>query len=358
MFNVTLQFNLSARDIPYARLNIPHIVKMHCATVDEKIAIVDCCRPQRTKFVYPPERFSEPGFSQRQENICAIAEELKKEGYIDKIIYLYSDDPLLKVISRKYLRNIIHETHDSGGCGLMAYLAAFEVVNTRYILHYDADILLYQFPGYDWSVEARYLMDEDPNAIAARPRICPPFIGEKDLRQTVCTDEGRSFIPVKSVRSDSWFSTRCFLMDRKKLFDYLPLVQGELLIRTLITKAINKIFPVISHPISRRQVIEEKRWWPKGKLLMKGLYWRYVNQLYPLPPEAMFCLSIGNRGGRCLNLDSEKAWLLHPNDKSFRYLRLLPQILQKIRQNQPPLKQRGDTNINISAWENFLDNNK
>lgn len=316
MHNVTLQINLSPGDIAYAQITVPSLVEAHRASVDEKLAIVDCCRPQRTKIVDPERRFPEPKFSQRVEKICAIAEELKDKGYLDRIVYLHPDDPLLPALSRKYLRNWVHETHDYGGCALMAYLAAFELTATRYILHYDADMLLYQASGYDWSDEAKYLMDKELNAVAATPRISPLFSKEKDIPDAPSLHEERSLIPVEGGWRNDWFSNRCYLIDRDKLSRYLPFIQGQILLETLAVK--------------------------------------YLNRGYPRSPEMMLFRRVGRTGGWRLNLKSEQAWLLHPATKPPRYIELLPQIQHEIRQGQVPEEQRGYADINLSAWEDFL----
>lgn len=316
MHDVTLQINLSPGDIAYARTTVPSLVEAHRANVDETIAIVDCCRPQRTKIVDPDRRFPAVEFSQRVEQIRAIAEELKAQGYLDRIVYLHPHDPLLSVLSQKYLRNIVRETHDYGGCALMSYLAALEVPTTRYVLHYDADMLLYQAPGYDWSVEARYLIDRQPQAVAASPRISPPFNQDDRVPDAPSLHEGRPLIPVEGGWRNDWFSTRCFLFDRHKLSEYLPLLQGRTLLETLIVK--------------------------------------YLNRGYPRSPEIMLFQQVGRSGGWRINLKSDRAWLLHPATKPPRYIELLPQIQYEIQQHRIPERQRGYADIILSAWEEFL----
>jgi hypothetical protein len=316
MHNVTLQINLSPGDITYAHLTVPSLVTAHRANVDETLAIVDCCRPQKTKIVDPDRRFPEAEFSRRVEKISLIAEELKATGYLDRIVYLYPSNSLQPILSRKYLGNWVNETHDYGGCALMSYLAGFEAVTTRYLIHYDADMLLYQVPNYDWSVEAKYLIDKHPQAVAASPRISPPFSKEKNLPDAPSTYEGRPLVTVEGGWRNDWFSTRCFLIDREKLNSYLPLIQGRLLLETLATK--------------------------------------YLNRGYPRSPEIMLFKRLGAGGGWRLNLKSEQAWLLHPATKPPRYIELLPQIQELVSNNQVPIEQKGQADINLSAWEQFI----
>ncbi len=317
MHNVTLQINLSPSDIAYAHLTVPNLVTAHRANVDETLAIVDCCRPQKTKIIDPDIRFPEPQFSQKVQKIVRIAEELKAKGYLDRIVYLHPGNSLQPVIARKYLGNWVNETHDYGACALMSYLAAFEATTTSYLIHYDADMLLYQAPNYDWSVEAKYLIDKYPQAVAASPRISPPFHQENHLPDAPSVHEGRPLIPVKGGWCNDWFSTRCFLVDKEKLNRYLPLIQGRLILQTLAIK--------------------------------------YLNRGYPRSPEIMLFQRIGRAGGWRLNLKSEQAWLLHPATKPPRYLELLPKIQQLVMKNQVPVEQKGQADINLSAWEKLFE---
>lgn len=319
MHNVTLQFNLSQGDTPFARQSIPSLVEAHRKNVDEIIAIVDCCRPQRTRMIDQDHLFSESEYNQRLKGICAIAEELKNKGYLDRIIYLRPDDTILAVLSRKYLRNIIHETHDYRGAPIMSYLLAWEVCATRYLLHYDADMLLYQALGYDWSVEARRLMDKEPKAIAATPRVSPPFSKEKGIPDCPSLEKGGILaLPVEGGWRIIWFSARCILIDLNKLHSYLPLIKGRYLIEVLLRK--------------------------------------YLNRSYPPALEMMLFRRALQIGGWRFDLKSEQAWLLHPEDKSLRYLELLPRIERAILQGKVPLEQRGYENVKFSIWEDFLAN--
>jgi hypothetical protein len=320
MHDVTLQINLSPGDINYANLIVTGLVETHRASVDEAIAIVDCCYPQSGKHVRSDRKLSEAEFSHRVEKIGAIAENLKTKGYLDRIVYLKPNSALQKTLSHKYLGNWIHETHDFSGCGYMSYLAAFEVISTRYLLHYDGDMLLHQTPGYDWSVEAKNLISKESNAVAATPRISPPFVNQANISDAPSLDktmhQTHPLRPVEGGWADDWFSTRCYLLDREKLFGYLPLLQGWFLINTLAA--------------------------------------RYLRRGYPRTCEMMLCKRIGSVGGWRLNLATEKAWLLHPAIKSPRALELLPKIQQSVQLGKFPDEQKGFVDIQLPAWESYL----
>jgi hypothetical protein len=321
MHNVTLQFNLSPGDIAYAQITVPALIAAHSQNVDETLAIVDCCPPQDGKYVRSERKLSNDEFHQRVKQICTIVEALKAQGYLDRIIYLHPGNSLQSILSQKYLGGWVHETHDYLGCGLMSYLAAFEVTQTRYLLHYDGDMLLYQAPGYNWLLEAKRLIAKYPNVVTVCPRISPPYLHE----DTTLSDspslkkELHQAHPLKRVEEgwqDDWFSDRCYLIDREKLSDYLPLLRGWFLIKTLIAK--------------------------------------YLRRGYPRTSESTLCSGVGSAGGRRLILASEQSWLLHPASKPDRLIELLPSIQQCIQQGQVPVEQKGLVDIHLSAWENYL----
>ena len=316
MNDMTLQINLSAGDIAYADLMVRSLVAAHRASVVKTMAVVDCCRPQRTKIVDPATRFPPGIFEERVARIRRIAETLQAEGVLDDVRYLCPGDPLIDHLSERYAGSWIRETHDYGGCGFMSYFAGLELPETRFVIHYDADIVLHQSPDQDWAVEARALMLEDEQLVAATPRIAPP-IRDREADEANIFD---TVLPVTRATGgwrDPWFSTRCFLIDRERLSSYLPLVRGLTLAEVLAV--------------------------------------RYLNRGYPRSPEILMYRTIGKWGrGRRLMLANEQAWFIHPHSKPPRYLELLPQILAHVQRNDVPDEQRGRPEIDLPAWEAHL----
>ena len=322
MHNVTLQINLSPGDINYAGITVPALAKAHEANVDEKLAIVNCCRPQKTKIRDPEKQFPEPEYSYKVKEICLIAEELKNKGYLDRVVYLYPGDPLIPSLCRKYMGGWlgVNDTNDYGGGGLIPYFAGLEVAHSRYVIHYDPDMLLYQAPGYDWSVEARKLMDKQDRIITASPRISPLFSKERGVADAPSIHEPWVPTPVEGGWRNPWISGRCYLIDTEKLSKYLPLTQGKVLLDLLAAK--------------------------------------YLNRGYPRTFEMTLTNRLKGAGCWRLDLNSKQAWLLHPKTKPPLYIELLPEILAAVLQGEVPLEQRGYADINLSAWEKFLATSK
>ena len=312
----TLQINLSPGDISYAYQTVPPLITAHENNVSNILLVVDCCRPQKTKLVNPKIKFPKTKFKKNIKKIVKISEDIASKKKSVNVFKLNKKSKIIDHISKKYLSGIVSKTHAFGGTALMSYFAGLEIPKSRYIIHYDGDMILHQKKGYDWSVEANEIMNSQPNAIAATPRISPPFAGKRSMGDAPSVHPGRMLTPTLGGWKNDWFSTRCFLIDKSKLDKYLPLIQRKELLRTL--------------------------------------FWKMIKHRYPRDPEIMLFRRIGPSGGWRLNLSSKKAWLLHPNNKSDTFLRLLPKIQRLVSRGEVPNEQRGHADIHVEAWERFI----
>jgi len=352
---ITLQINLSPGDLAYARQTVRGLVLAHQSGIEEKLAIVDCCRPQRTKFVDPDRRFPETAFYQRVEEVISLAEELKREGYFDRIEYVRPQSSLIGALSSRYLAGAVRETHDAGACGLMAYFAAFELARTRYLVHYDADMLLHQSTNYAWIREAMALMGKMPEALSAAPRISPPLVEGSGADDAPSLHEGRPLFAVEGGWLNDWFSTRCFLMDLGKLAKYLPLIQGIDLWSTRARRLLAGTPVPVDWSEDPRKAARHGT--STSLLLRFARYfaWRYGVPIYPLSPELMIFRRVAPAGARCLQMSSKEAWLLHPSSKPARFVEILPKILSAVVSGQVPGAQRGMADIDLVSWERMFE---
>lgn len=310
----TLQVNLSPGDVSYAAITAKKLALQHMS-IATRLLVVDCCKPQKTKLVNPENRFPEPQFSQRVEQIILIANKLKTEGYFTEVKFLFPADPLFKLLSKKYLNNIVHTTHGVGGTAQMAYWTGIELATTRYVIHYDGDMILYQEPGYSWWLEAVECMEKEPNAILAIPRHAPPNILTGDLPTH---REGTEIIAKKGYWLHNWFSTRFFLIDKFRLTNELPLVRGRVKLELLLRK--------------------------------------YLRRAFPLDPEIIMFRRLGlEKGKRRLILKSTKAWALHPHSKPKLFVDLVQKIYESVETGVFPQEQGGFEEIDLELWAKFLE---
>lgn len=307
MIDATLQINLSAGDAAYAELTVPALLAAH-PNVAERLLVVDLCKPQKTRIVDPARRFPEPAYTQRAERIVALAEGWLAARQVDRVVYLRPHDPLFKKMSALYLRPWLRETHDYGGCALMSYLAAFELCRTRWLVHYDADMLLYQARGFDWVRVARTAMVDSESVVAACPRPAPPREGldaPTAQERLIATAHAAGWL-------NAWFSTRCYLFDLQRLAPLLPLLQGRIYWETLA-----------------------------ARLLRRG---------YPRSPEIMLFRRMESAGRWRLTLRDPRAWLLHPVQKKDDFVAALPRVLAQVASGKSPALQKGNQDLNLDWW--------
>lgn len=311
---LTLQINLSPGDIGYAELTVPALIEQHPEAI-RVLLVVDICKPQRTKRVNPDIRFPEPQFSQRAGEIQKIAYSIASRYNECDVYVLKPGDPIITTLGDKYLGGWYYHTHDYGGCANMAYWLGFELPTTQYVLHYDGDMLLYQQPGYSWTDEAITLLNENQQAVAACPRYNTPFpFSDKSPSYK----HGVPFKKAKNCWLDTFFSTRCLLIDKDRMRDNLPLLTGRILLETLLVK--------------------------------------YLNRGFPRSPEIIMYRKIGGNKGRRLILDSYKSWTMHPHSKPPEYIANLPVIMKLVHAGIYPEGHK-DENFELDKWLQLIKQN-
>lgn len=313
---LTLQINIAAGDVSYAECIVPALARSHRAAVDEIIVTLDFCKPQKTKLTDPAVRCKEPEFTQAIEQLHALADRLARDRVIDRVLCLKPGDPWLSQVTRKYSGPWITETHDYGGRPITGYWAGIEAAETRYVIHYDGDMFLYQESGFDWAAYAVPLLARQERAVSASPRLTAPYASKIPWGDYSSTNEGMPLFPVEGGWKQYFFSTRVFLLDRHKLDTYLPLGRGRALAEQLIVKTLRRGFPRSA--------------------------------------EKMFWTTVGRGGGYRLILSTERAWVLHPNWKPPHYPSLAPLILECVAANRVPSAQLGKSEIQLDAWQAFL----
>ena len=56
------------------------------------------------------------------------------------------------------------------------------------------------------------------------------------------------------------------------------------------------------------------------------------------------------------DLMTDKAWSLHPADRSEQFYNLLPEILDCVSRNEFPDEQKGFYDLLVNQWANFINN--
>jgi hypothetical protein len=318
--DVSLQINLSGGDVAYATTTVPRLVAAHRKNVSEVFLVVDCVRPQRTQMIDPDVKFPPEQFQARVDRIREIAEGFLSQGVVDRVVFVNEGDPRIRQLLRKYVGWPIHETHDCYGVGLVSYLYGFDEALTRFLLHYDADMLLYQAPGYDWVLQGRDVLLSDTSGIAATPRVSPPFADQLQRQDSISLHESDAYSEARDgYWRIGWFSARCFLIDLERLRLWLPLLG-----------------------------------WRDPAYLAEILARRWLVRGYPPPTEVLVHRRAERTKAFRLDLMTQRCFVLHPNDKSDRFLALLPRISDAVADGVVPDAQRGMENILVDEWAAFF----
>lgn len=365
MSAITLQINLCPGDIAYAELTVPRLVKMYRPFCTNILAIVDCCPPQSTQFVNAIKKFAPDEFARRVSILKEMLARWQQEKLFDQVVYLKPGSDVFKSLSNRYLRGIVQETHDAYGHALMSYLAALDIPQTKYILHFDADILMYTQPGSIWLAEACDRLEKDTTLVAVSPRISPPPTDQdvdSEVAPAIPNHPESGWLSTWKVQSveggwlSDWISNRCFLIDKDRLQKLQPLIADDEVSRIRFHAQI--------HQLCRR--LAKGSWLgnlgdlpqlqpgdPLSRRLRNIVKYRLL-PIYPQPPEVILHNKLRSTGLYCLYLSKGDAWYIHPTTKPADFLQLLPQLIPTIDRGEAPKEQQRFSEIRLHFWSEYL----
>jgi len=302
----TLQINICADDYGFAGATCRALVETHRAAVDEVLLVVDCCAGSNADDHWPDKALL----------IREIANNLHADGVCDRVLFLERDGELHAHLWTEYFGSAMQCSFGYNSRIVSSYLAGLEFATNRYVVHFDGDMLLYQEPGFDWIGEARTLIDQHPGAVSATPLTHPPIPGRTECHEALTIWKHTPLLSLEMGWRSDWLSTRCFLLDRHKLDDYLPLIESNgILTEEELRRHFGFFPPTLEHILSR---------------------------------------GISRAGGWQYHISDVRAWLLHPQHKPPRYLKLVPSVIQLVQQGRIPVEQCGEREIQLEAWERFI----
>ncbi len=355
---ITLQVNVCAGDISYADPILRSLVRTHREDIREVVAVADCCRPQSTPVLHRASRFPPDEFGQRVERLRELCARWLGEGLVDRIEYLEAGDAArVRRLNRKYCGRDTACTHDHLGHAFSAYFAGWEAANTRYVVHFDADVLLHQAPGYSWLRDAVARLSADRKLLAVSPRIAPPPADAAGQMVDMAI-EGVAWLPTWRLtreadgwRSD-WFSTRCHVIDRERLAELLPLTPRRGRAADGWADWVNRcLLPVYdAYPWITEKPVSGLRWF--GDRVSRRLSRTLIPE-FPLPPEVLLYEHALRIGMESCYLTDPRAWYIHPDRKPPEFVDLLPKLLAATREGRYPRPQAGFTGVDLSVWKDF-----
>lgn len=357
--DITLQINVCAGDLAYCDAIVRALVATHRPDVREVVVIMDCCRPQATPVVHRPSRFPPDTFAARLVQLESICDRWVKSGVVDRVVPLAPDSEKLRRLNFKYSGVATPVSHDHLGHASAAYYQGWDVANTRYVLHFDGDILLHQRPGHSWVRLAIEALQQDPRRLAVSPRIAPPLA--VDTRPPLVNFALMPVCgwaptwPLQSVAggwTSPWFSTRCHVIDRERLESLLPLTPTQALPAYRRGRVINALLAPLFH--SRIWTTPVPARGPANYIMRAIHKIRLKIPAFPLPPEVLVHEHNQRQGTQTFYLDDTHAWFVHPATKPEIFLRLLPDLLAAVSQGRYPSVQAGMCDLDFNEWDRFL----
>lgn len=353
--DITLQVNLCAGDLAYAEQTLPALIATHRPDVREVLIVADACHPQSTPVLHAPGRFPAAPFAERVARLRALCARWLAEQLVDRVEWLEPDPVRVSALNLKYCGHPTPWTHDHLGHAFSAYFAGWEWARTRYVLHFDADILLHQAPGFSWLRAAVSVLENEAKVLAVSPRIAPP-LPETSQRMLDFSAPGIGWMPTWRLTPDAqgwrseWFSTRCHLMDRARLGELLPLTPARGRAADAWSSRLNRwLFPLYD---ARSWITDDPvrgaRWF--ADRVARRLAQRVIPP-FPLPPEVLLHEHAQRAGRECFYLGDSRAWFIHPDTKPAVFVELLPKLLAGTRTGSTPAAQRGFTGVRFADWQ-------
>ena len=294
----------SRSDIKFIENTLPYLIKL-LEKVDVKITLVlDTREPSGVL----GNSLAQSSLHDIKSTIGCLQSKLKFELQITSY-----DSRSIRSQNKICLGRAYSETHCFRGYPFFGSFRQFIDTEAKYILHSDSDMIFYEEPTFSWIKQGIKIMEENEDILCVLPRGGPPT-KDGSLHQGSTpykVDEKRGLYLFKN------FTSRHYLIHRERFLSLLPLKPLWL---------------------SWREPIKS-RLFGNGKMLC----W-----------EAMVERAIEKSGMWRADLMTDKAWSLHPGDRSEQFYQLLPQIIDSVNRNEFPEEQRGHFDLRLSNWKHFL----
>ena len=294
----------SRSDIKFIENTLPYLIKL-LEKVDVKITLVlDTREPSGVL----GNSLAQSSLHDIKSMIECLQSKLKFELQITSY-----DSRSIRSQNKFSLGRAYSETHCFRGYPFFGSFSQFIDTEAKYILHSDSDMIFYEEPTFSWIKQGIKIMEENEDILCVLPRGGPPT-KDGSLHQGSTpykVDEKRGLYLFKN------FTSRHYLIHRERFLSLLPLKPLWL---------------------SWREPIKS-RLFGNGKMLC----W-----------EAMVEHALQKSDMWRADLMTDKAWSLHPGDRSEEFYQLLPQVIDSVNRNEFPEEQRGHFDLRLSDWNHFL----
>jgi hypothetical protein len=288
-------------DASFIRTTLPPLFKMVNKVECKIIVILDASNAKGVL-----------GESLKQSELSEVIEILKeiKKQHSFKMVVFSPDPSEVLQLSKIHMGRSYRETHCFRGYPIHGSIRQFHEYNSDYVLHLDCDMLFYEADGFSWIESAINLMEENKDILCTLPRGGPPAL-DGNLNQ------GSTYYKKDNLRGVYLFknfTSRHYLIHRERFLELLPMKPLWL---------------------SWREPIKS-RFFGNGKMLC----W-----------ETIVERALQNSTLWRADLMTEKAWSLHPGERSKEFRKKLPAITEQVSQGNFPLAQAGHFDLRLGDWQ-------
>jgi hypothetical protein len=301
-YECVLSIQVARPDTGFMMHTVPHIIRMCGASVGKKVLFRDDA-PLRGEWRSRPSVGT-------PEQLNACCEELLARGFVDAIVPIDSSENYRFKQYSKHLDFPWLFRHAKRGTPVLAYIAGIEIEDADYIVHFDSDMLIHQAEGHSWIEEGIGVLRACPDVMAVLPMSGPPAPDGRNRQQDEIGEayvwDEAGFFRYKT------FTSRLFLIDRRRFAELLPLRTG---------------LPL----------------WAK---VLDGL------GLRPALPEweTMVAARLDATSFYRVDLASPHAWSLHPTIRGADFEAALPDLVHRVEKGEYPIAQGGYYDLLLDEW--------
>ncbi|MEO1093289.1 MAG: hypothetical protein AAFX01_00125 [Cyanobacteria bacterium J06638_28] len=316
---------LAARtDLPYLAKTIPHQMRTCNYPFVERVLALDTAPLSGDKLT----RYG----TGSQEEVRQACQALIDAGVMDRIVEIDYDPALVDQIYEKYFGPeqaplMRGHTHNWKGSTVYASLYCIEAAASDYYLHFDADMLLYQAPNFNWITEAIEMLKKVPTIAAIRPLCGPPQAEDKVYQNHAVKKDDRGFYAHK------FFSMRAYLVDRRRFAQLSPI--------PLAWKHNPLWSRQLPQPLQTIGAAIERRLHNNKNLPLNGA----IASFEPMTSERLEQTDYVRA-----DLASSQAWTVHPAKHSPEFIQALPTLISLVEKGVYPPEQAGQYDLALSAW--------
>ena len=294
-------------DIKFLNYTLPHLLNMLNSTCSNTTVVVDNYRPSGILSKIIP-----------QFNTSELIEllEAHKKNYNFVIDFSIPNKRKVSQLNQIHFGKGYSETHCFRGYPIFGSIAQFHQSNSDYILHLDSDMIFYQAADFSWIQEGVKIMEKNEDILCVLPRGGPKSdkspIPQGDTNYQV--DNTRGLFLFKN------FTSRHYLINRQRFLNLLPMETLWLSWRE----------PIKSRLLGKGKML----CWEEmvSNALSKSKYWR-------------------------ADLQTTQSWSIHPGDRSEKFYKLLPKIIQLVQKGIFPEEQTSHFDLHLSSWEKLIKEN-